>query len=326
MRAEDLFEAIGELDEQLIALSEKDGQAAHKAQHQKVSPAEARRREKRRRRATIYRFAAVAMTTAAAVFILLTARDLIGARSSRLAQNTMESAADSYNESAEEAAQDTLAAGAAQLEAEEADEAADAGPAAKYRAAQEPQQEEAAGPYEEAVEQAPAEEASQSEARKAAGDVQAETPEAETIDGASADAAAAPDKQAPPNAADPSREDIVADVEKSALDLLGENKGDYVKLEIITPEDKHNGKESTEPEYSEEREEALTSALEDGQQVPSMLVRKGEPVLYVYLTHSNGSVDTVTFYANGYVGISTIPAFVLKIPDKAFEEVMEMTR
>ena len=110
------------------------------------------------------------------------------------------------------------------------------------------------------------------------------------------------------------------------MDMLGDLKGDYVKLEIITAEDKANGGARTVPEYSEEKERALTAALEDGQKMPTLFVRMGHPVGYVYLTDSTGKEDTVTFYENGYVGINTIPSFVMKLSDQAFEDVMEMFR
>ena len=126
MRAEDLFEAMGALDEQLIALSEEDARRAREAGRQSAREKENRKIAKRRKRAEIYRFAAVAMTTAAAVFIVLTARDFLGARNSGLSENAAVSSEYSREESAaEEAAQDTLAAGALGIEADEAAEQLD---------------------------------------------------------------------------------------------------------------------------------------------------------------------------------------------------------
>ena len=345
MRAEDLFEAMGALDEQLIALSEEDARRAREAESERARQGADKRKAKRKKRAEIYRFAAVAMTTAAAVFIVLTARDLLGARSSGYSQSAAESAEYSLEESeAEEAAQDTLAGGAAEPEASERD----AGTLSKYSAAQDSDAaaEEAAPDAEQtapdtAEENAPAaeaagdrdskaaedrnsgpEEAAESEARKDAGNTQPDAPAAE-----SASESVMPDRAAGAGDAAQPAEDAggAAEAEgKTAVDMLGDLKGDYVKLEIITAEDKANGGVRTEPEYTPEREKALTAALEDGRKMPTMLVRIGAPVYYVYLTDSNGNVDTVTFYEHGYVGINTIPGFVMELSDEAFEAVKEV--
>ena len=307
MRAEDLFEAMGALDEQLIALSEEDARRAREAGRQSAREKENRKIAKRRKRAEIYRFAAVAMTTAAAVFIVLTARDFLGARNSGLSENAAVSSEYSREESAaEEAAQDTLAAGALGIEADEAAEP-DAGTASKFRAAQDAD--------------AAAEEAAP-EAKEAA------APDAEEAAASDVEEAAASDAEEAAKGAGEAAENeaVPQDTEKSAVDMLGDLKGDYVKLEIITAEDKANGGERKVPEYSEEKERALTAALEDGQKMPTMFVRIGNPVGYVFLTDSTGKEDTVTFYENGFVGIDTIPSFVMKLSDQAFEDVMEMFR
>ena len=305
MRAEDLFEAMGALDEQLIALSEEDARRAREAGRQSAREKENRKIAKRRKRAEIYRFAAGAMTTAAAVFIVLTARDFLGARNSGLSENAAVSSEYSREESAaEEAAQDTFAAGALGIEADEAAEP-DAGTASKFRAAQDADAEEAAPEAKEAA--APdAEEAAASDVEEAA---------ASDAEEAAKGAGEAAENEAVPQ-----------DTEKSAVDMLGDLKGDYVKLEIITAEDMANGGERKVPEYSEEKERALTAALEDGQKMPTMFVRIGNPVGYVFLTDSTGKEDTVTFYENGFVGIDTIPSFVMKLSDESFEDVMEMFR
>ncbi|HAB93962.1 MAG TPA: hypothetical protein DCF49_04215, partial [Lachnospiraceae bacterium] len=97
MRAEDLFEAIGGIDEDLIARSEMRAKAAQKelkgaeagqgrnsaeaAQSQKSAEAAQRRKiaaHKRRRRARIYKYTVIALASAAAVFILLMVRDFTG--------------------------------------------------------------------------------------------------------------------------------------------------------------------------------------------------------------------------------------------------------
>ena len=323
MRAEDLFEAMGALDERLIALSEEDSRKAREAGSRSARRTKDR---KQRKRAKIYRFAAVAMTTAAAVFILLTARDLIGGRkySERAAQNAEFSADNSETD----AMQDTLAGaaeenGAKEVGTDQKGGAADADNAAKFRAAQDlsPESEapdraagaapeEAVGPAEEAAEEV-AEEATK-EAEEAAAEAAADSRGAK----AGADETAADDEGAAGEAGQ--------DTGKTAVDLLGDKKGDYVKLEYISAEDRAKGGERKEPKYTEERERALTAALEDGEKYASILVRKGAPIYYVYLTDSSGKEDIVTFYENRFVGISTIPAVVMKISDESFDAVKEV--
>ena len=312
MRAEDLFEAMGALDERLIALSEEDSRKAREAGSRSARRTKDR---KQRKRAKIYRFAAVAMTTAAAVFILLTARDLIGGRkySERAAQNAEFSADNSETD----AMQDTLAGaaeenGAKEVGTDQKGGAADADNAAKFRAAQDlspeseaPDRAAGAAP-EEAV--GPAEEAAEEVAEEAAADSRGAK--------AGADETAADDEGAAGEAGQ--------DTGKTAVDLLGDKKGDYVKLEYISAEDRAKGGERKEPKYTEERERALTAALEDGEKYASILVRKGAPIYYVYLTDSSGKEDIVTFYENRFVGISTIPAVVMKISDESFDAVKEV--
>lgn len=359
MRAEDLFEAMGALDEQLIALSEEDARRAREAESGRARQGADKRKAKRKKRAEIYRFAAVAMTTAAAVFIVLTARDLLGARSRGMSGNATASSEYSLEESAaEEAAQDTLAGGALGIEADEAAEQ-DAGTLSKYSVAQDPDAavkevspeaaredalaEEAAGDRESKVPAAKQSgtEAAESDAQEDAGNEDLSAPGAEPAPEAPAPNRAVDAGEAAQPAGDageavqpgedagravqPAEEAAEAEG-KTAVDMLGDLKGDYVKLEIITAEDKANGGARTVPEYSEEKERALTAALEDGQKLPTMFVRIGHPVGYVYLTDSAGKEDIVTFYENGYVGINTIPSFVMKLSDKAFEDVMEMFR
>ena len=60
--------------------------------------------------------------------------------------------------------------------------------------------------------------------------------------------------------------------------------------------------------------------------MPVLFVRLGRPVGYVFLADSTGKEDVVTFYENGYVGISTIPSFVMKVSDEEFEDVVEIFR
>ena len=264
MRAEDLFEAMGDLDEQLIALSEKEGRRAHKAAAEKSGSGSnqhkdlpKKNKKKRKKKAEIYRLAVVALTTAAAVFVVLMAKDLLGGGVHSNAQKSAEVYAES------EAAADMGAA----------DQAA---PAAETQNA-----------------------APVTEAQKAASD-------SESVNGAA--------------------KASVKDEKIDAVALLGDMRGDYVKLEFISAEEAASGGERRVPEYSKEREEALSSALENGETRIAMFTDTGKPVYYVYLTDSKGDEDKVTFYENGYVGIDTIPGVVMKVPEDTFEAAMEIFR
>ena len=81
MRAEDLFEAVGGIDDKLIARSDR---RVRSSQEKPSSGKAAKRSKKRKSRrsvgAEIYRFAVVAMSTAVVVFLFLMARDLLGIR------------------------------------------------------------------------------------------------------------------------------------------------------------------------------------------------------------------------------------------------------
>lgn len=285
MRAEDLFEAIGELDEQLVALSEEDGQRSRKARDTRDHQKEVR--VKRKKRAEIYRFAAIAMTTAAAVFAVLMARDLLTARSRSYSQTAAET---TYADSAAESVQDT-APGVLASGTEPAQESAAMEPDADTAAKSAEKQD-----VEQAIE---AEESAVAEAAEEIEEAAEEIAEAEESFGSE-------------------------DAGKTAVDLLGNLKGGYVKLEFISAEDAANGGETSVPEYSKEREEALSSALQNGQKRAAMLTDEGAPIYYVYLTRTDGKVDVVTFYDKGYVSMNTVPGVVLKLSDEAFAAVMEV--
>ena len=81
MRAEDLFEAMGGIDEKLIARSDR---RVRSSQSRPSSGKAVKRAKKRKGRrsvgAEIYRFTVVAMSTAVVVFLLFMARDLLGIR------------------------------------------------------------------------------------------------------------------------------------------------------------------------------------------------------------------------------------------------------
>ena len=93
---------------------------------------------------------------------------------------------------------------------------------------------------------------------------------------------------------------------KTAVDMLGDLKGDYVSLEIISVEDEANGGSRLVPEYTEEGEKALT--------------------YYVYLTKKNGEVHRAVFYENAYVSMDNIPGVVMKISQADYEEVKALFR
>ena len=273
MRAEDLFEAMGGLDEELIARSER-----------KVRSNTKKKSKNRKARSTIYRFAVVTMTTAAAVFLFLMARDLIGTSKADSAGST-QAITRAFTEengsgedailvqgAAEDAAADTLNDGEPMPEAEASPEAgnktvmeSDAG----NKAAKEAQAEAA----EEAV-------------------------EAET--------------------------ETAGDSGKTAVDLLGSQKGDYVSLEYISAADEAAGGSRIVPEYTEEGEAILSKAFSGGKTTPVFLAKVGEPVYYVYLTKENGEVHKATFYENAYVGMSNIPGVVMEISKEEYEDIMEL--
>ena len=180
--------------------------------------------------------------------------------------------------------------------------------------------------------------ADESAAKEAAAEMTEETEEAAADMGAADQAAPAAETQnaAPVTEAQKAASDSesvngaakasVKDEKIDAVALLGDMRGDYVKLEFISAEEAASGGERRVPEYSKEREEALSSALENGETRVAMFTDTGKPVYYVYLTDSKGDEDKVTFYENGYVGIDTIPGVVMKVPEDTFEAAMEIFR
>ena len=299
MRAEDLFEAMGELDEELIARSDRRIKA-HSG------------KRKRLKHADLYRFAAVALMTAAAVFMLLLVRDFIGVRGT---QNTKGSQLLQKEQEAESNnAEETVMA----EEAMEADEAPDAGMAA---AAEESTNAEEASAADMASEQ--------EEPTRAGGVIKTEevnkTDEPPKADEAEQNEAEAESVQSVEAAEDeagiPPQESA-----KAAVDLMGEHKGDYISLEYISAEDAANGGDTKVPEYTPEGEKILTRALSNGKAVPTMLAKTGDPVYYVYLTTKSGKVDTITFYEEPYVSMTTFPGVVMKISQADYEEVLTLFR
>ena len=289
MKAEDLFEAMGELDEELIARSER-----------RVRSGTRRKREQN----SLYRFAVIALSTAAAVFMLLMARDLIGTRGtngtkgSQLVSQEADGAQEENALVSEAAAEDAdgVADGSA---ADAGDRETEAGAAMQEEAGEN----EAAGKTEGA--DAPGETRSAQEAQSAAG--------------TDADSGT---KAAEKNAADAGS----PEGEKQAVDLMGDKKGDYVSLEYISAEDQADGKSTTVPEYTPEGEEILSRAFDNGKPVPSLMANTGDPVYYVFLTKENGKVDTITFYENTYVSMDNYPGVVMRISQADYEDVMTLFR
>jgi hypothetical protein len=259
MRAEDLFEAMGGIDEELIARSDKRVRSSQK------QPSEKKGGRKRSSVSRIYRFAVITMTTAAAVFLFLMVRDFVG--SSRIPDVNKSQVA-----LGEKAASAQSARGL-----EENDMIAEAVQAEEEAAA-----DEAIAEAEEAVQE-----------------------EEITRDTA---------------------EDWLQEGEKSAVDLLGELKGDYIRVEIISAEEEANGGSRRVPEYTEEGEEALSKAISEGQAQPAFIAATGKEKYYVYLTTKNGEEHKVTIYENAYVGIDIIPGVVMKISQADYEAVEALFR
>lgn len=262
MRAEDLFEAMGGIDEELIARSDKRVRSSQK------QPSEKKGGRKRSSVSRIYRFAVITMTTAAAVFLFLMVRDFVG--SSRIPDVNKSQVA-----LGEKAASAQSARGL-----EENDMIAEAVQAEEAAA------DEAIAEAEEAAEEA----------------VQEEEITRDTA------------------------EDWLQEGEKSAVDLLGELKGDYIRVEIISAEEEANGGSRRVPEYTEEGEEALSKAISEGQAQPAFIAATGKEKYYVYLTTKNGEEHKVTIYENAYVGIDIIPGVVMKISQADYEAVEALFR
>ena len=278
MKAEDLFEAMGELDEELIARSDRRVRSGTR---------------RKRGQSSLYRFTVIALSTAAAVFMLLMARDFIGTRGTNSTKGSqlVSQEADSLQEE-----NDLMSEAAA---AEDADREAEAGAAMQ----EETRKNEAAGETEGA--DVSGETRSVKEAQSAA--------ETDADSGTKASGDIAADAGSP-------------DGEKQAVDLMGDKKGDYVSLEYISAEDQADGKSTTVPEYTPEGEEILARAFNNGKPVPSLMAKTGDPVYYVFLTKENGKVDTITFYENTYVSMDNYPGVVMRISQADYEDVMTLFR
>ena len=113
---------------------------------------------------------------------------------------------------------------------------------------------------------------------------------------------------------------------KTAVDMLGEFKGDYIRLEYISAEEEANGGSRKVPEYTVEGEIALSEAFSKGKASPAILASTGEATYYVYLTTKNGEEHRVVFYENAYVSMDNIPGIVMKISQADYEEIEDLFR
>ncbi|MBQ3393474.1 MAG: hypothetical protein IJG52_08695 [Lachnospiraceae bacterium] len=109
----------------------------------------------------------------------------------------------------------------------------------------------------------------------------------------------------------------------TSADLLGPNKGDYVRVEYISETDRLSGGSPTEPAYSEEGEDALTRAVDEGKPELSLFGEKEDVLYYVYLYKADGSYDVLTVAEGGYVSLSNKPGVRMHIPEAVFEEVID---
>lgn len=296
MRAEDLYKAMEGIDDELILRSELKIEAS---QQEEENSREEKRKAKKKK-ANVQRFIMIAVSTAAAVFLLLIARDLAGtrglksAKSSRVGSGAMAQRQEQELDAAAEEAVEEIAPEKAvpdvQAEGAQAD------------AASEPIGEEVPQEAEKV----------QNEAADSSLETEEESETAQKDSLMENDAEAG--------------EQVNQDAVKTAVDLLGERAEEYIGLEYISAEEEANGGTRKVPDYTEEGEKALTAAFENGKAEPSILAKKGKPIYYVYLTRKGGSVDKATFYENEYVSLDSIPAMVLKISHAEYEAVLELFR
>ena len=296
MRAEDLYKAMEGIDDELILRSELKIEAS---QQEEENSREEKRKAKKKK-ANVQRFIMIAVSTAAAVFLLLIARDLAGtrglksAKSSRVGSGAMAQRQEQELDAAAEEAGEEISPEKAMPDVQAEGAQADA--------ASEPIGEEVSQEAEKV----------QNEAADSSLETEEESETAQKDSLMENDAEAG--------------EQVNQDAVKTAVDLLGERAEEYIGLEYIAAEEEANGGTRKVPDYTEEGEKALTAAFENGKAEPSILAKKGKPIYYVYLTRKGGSVDKATFYENEYVSLDSIPAMVLKISHAEYEAVLELFR
>lgn len=296
MRAEDLYKAMEGIDDELILRSELKIEAS---QLEEENSREEKRKAKKKK-ANVQRFIMIAVSTAAAVFLLLIARDLTGtrglksAKSSRVGSGAMAQRQEQELDAAAEEAGEEIAPEKAMPDVQA--EGAQADAASEAIGEEVPQEAEKV----------------QNEAADSSLETEEESETAQKDSLMENDAEAG--------------EQVNQDAVKTAVDLLGERAEEYIGLEYIAAEEEANGGTRKVPDYTEEGEKALTAAFENGKAEPSILAKKGKPIYYVYLTRKGGSVDKATFYENEYVSLDSIPAMVLKISHAEYEAVLELFR
>lgn len=296
MRAEDLYKAMEGIDDELILRSELKIEAS---QLEEENSREEKRKAKKKK-ANVQRFIMIAVSTAAAVFLLLIARDLTGtrglksAKSSRVGSGAMAQRQEQELDAAAEEAGEEIAPEKAMPDVQA--EGAQADAASEAIGEEVPQEAEKV----------------QNEAADSSLETEEESETAQKDSLMENDAEAG--------------EQVNQDAAKTAVDLLGERAEEYIGLEYIAAEEEANGGTRKVPDYTEEGEKALTAAFENGKAEPSILAKKGKPIYYVYLTRKGGSVDKATFYENEYVSLDSIPAMVLKISHAEYEAVLELFR
>lgn len=109
---------------------------------------------------------------------------------------------------------------------------------------------------------------------------------------------------------------------KTSADLLGDLKGDYVKVEYASA----SGGSRKEAVYSDSGAAALSRALSGGSATLKVFAKTGKPIYYAYLVKADGSEDTVTFYENDYVSMTTYKGFVMEVSDSDYQAVLALFR
>jgi hypothetical protein len=233
MRAEDLYKAMEGIDDELILRSELKIEAS---QLEEENSREEKRKAKKKK-ANVQRFIMIAVSTAAAVFLLLIARDLAGtrglksAKSSRVGSGAMAQRQEQELDAAAEEAGEEIAPEKAMPDVQAEGAQADA--------ASEPIGEEVPQEAEKV----------QNEAADSSLETEEESETAQKDSLMENDAEAG--------------EQVNQDAVKTAVDLLGERAEEYIGLEYIAAEEEANGGTRKVPDYTEEGEKALTAAFEN---------------------------------------------------------------
>lgn len=136
-------------------------------------------------------------------------------------------------------------------------------------------------------------------------------------------------------------EEEKTDKSRTSADLLGEHKGSYVKLEYISASDEAKGAERTEPEYSEEGEEALRVIFDSSHSTDKnegdkkkqkekesaqkdKTADKGPAIYYMYLTDENGGSERIIFYKKNCVTMDSRPGEVIRVRESEYNDVLKL--